>query len=184
MSAARPRRHSPPSRALRRRPAPAPARPPRAPGRRLREAARPRALRAGTGGPGGRSRPLSATWQRPAGPRCCGSTGPCCGRASASADTTTGARPCDPGGGKSAGWGGRGGGGRGSPALRARPELGGLGGGEGGLPRARWRWLAAGAAAPQGPALGRLQPCPGWARCLSPLPHAVPEVELKVWSTL
>lgn len=89
-----------------------------------------------------------------------------------------------PWGGKSAGWGGRGGGGRGSPALRARPELGGLGGGEGGLPRARWRWLAAGAAAPQGPALGRLQPCPGWARCLSPLPHAVPEVELKVWSTL
>lgn len=99
VSAARPRRHSPPRRALRRRPAPAPARPPRAPGRRLREAARPRALRAGTGGPGGRSRPLSATWQRPAGPRCCGSTGPCCGRASASADTTTGARPCDPGGG-------------------------------------------------------------------------------------
>lgn len=103
VSAARPRRHSPPRRALRRRPAPAPARPPRAPGRRLREAARPRALRAGTGGPGGRSRPLSATWQRPAGPRCCGSTGPCCGRASASADTTTGARPCDPGGGNQRG---------------------------------------------------------------------------------
>lgn len=95
--------------------------------------------------------------------------------------------PATPGGDqgwKLAGWGGRGGGGRGSPALRARPELGGLGAGEGVLPRARWRWQAAGAAAPQGPALGQLQPYPGWARCLSSLPHAVPEVELKVWSTL
>ncbi|KAI6074891.1 LYR motif-containing protein 4 isoform X1 [Aix galericulata] len=73
---------------------------------------------------------------------------------------------------------------RGSPALCARPELGELEAGEGVLPRARWRWQAAGAAAPQGRALGQLQPCPGWARCLSPLPHAVPEVELKVWSTL
>lgn len=36
---------------------------------------------------------MPATWQRPAEPRCCGCTGPCCGRASVSAATTTGASP-------------------------------------------------------------------------------------------
>lgn len=39
----------------------------------------------------GRSGSVSATWQRPAVPRCCGCTAPCCGRASASAATATGA---------------------------------------------------------------------------------------------
>lgn len=58
---------------------------------RVREAA-PGAA-GGENGRGGRSRLAPATWQRPAGPRCCGCTALCCERASASAATTTGAAP-------------------------------------------------------------------------------------------